>query len=688
MEETNWIGKSGEKTSDSDNWDNGVPDYRKKAVFDVKERTEIRWDLKSLGISVEIKCDPEDVVIYISEDCMVGGSYFVPDAIREHFEDFKDDVLSLDVLDRPPPNPNDITQDEWRKLSDTGVVIPDYNNRCWNYNGQYYCDFFAFDEDNRPHFGTNYNWDGDGDNQSWDDVDNWGGGGYPDSNTDKATIPSGMNTTIDLHTSFTIGELVMVSGCNTTLQLSGNCSFDTAGLLSGAVTVAGGIFDANDKDVDIDGTITITATVVGGSGRFYIRGDWSNSGTFTKETSYVYFCGRSNQTITSGGSAFHHLGITNDTSVDLIISGNLDVDGNFYGDSQVGSLILNNGFIQPNVNTAGSVTFANGFSVTHGTGTWTFDGTTTYTDNNPFNIQDIGDISITGNPASLTLASDIQIGACIISSGDTFNAGGSYRIYVWGDWTNSGTFTKTTSDVLIECTSNVTITSGGDAFYNLQIVPDDRVDVTISGDLDIDGSFYGLSVVTTLKLNYGTPNPNINTAGNITFADGFQVTKGTGTWTFDGSSTYTDNNSLNAINIGTIVISCPVISTALTLASHIRVVHLTISSNTTFASGNQNIYVEGNWTRNGTFTYGSSHVHFEGTSTISNMYGNTHKFYDVTVKTGCSATISTKIAVSGTVTGCFTNDQRPSINTMTIEGDCTVDGTFHVSSSQTTDVCP
>ena len=103
MKETKWIGKSGGRVSDPDNWDNGVPDYRTKAVFDVNERTEITWDLKSLGIPVDMLCDPEDVVIYISGECMAGGSYFVPDAIRDHFESFKDDSLNPDMLDRPPP---------------------------------------------------------------------------------------------------------------------------------------------------------------------------------------------------------------------------------------------------------------------------------------------------------------------------------------------------------------------------------------------------------------------------------------------------------------------------------------------------------------------------------------------------------------------------------------------------------
>ena len=102
MKETKWIGESGGKVSDSNNWDNGVPDNQMKAIFNVSERTEITWNLKSIGIPVEILCDPEDVVIYISGDCLVGGSYFVPDVIREHFESFREDDLNLDMLDRPP----------------------------------------------------------------------------------------------------------------------------------------------------------------------------------------------------------------------------------------------------------------------------------------------------------------------------------------------------------------------------------------------------------------------------------------------------------------------------------------------------------------------------------------------------------------------------------------------------------
>ena len=38
---------------------------------------------------------------------------------------------------------------------------------------------------------TDYVWDAGGDGTSWNDDDNWGGSGHPNSNADKATIGVG-----------------------------------------------------------------------------------------------------------------------------------------------------------------------------------------------------------------------------------------------------------------------------------------------------------------------------------------------------------------------------------------------------------------------------------------------------------------------------------------------------------------
>ena len=79
-----------------------------------------------------------------------------------------------------------------------------------------------------------------------------------------------------------------------------------------------------------------------------------------------------------------------------------------------------------------------------------------------------------------------------------------------------------------------TVTTGGQAFYNVTLnniqATYDRI--IISGALDINGTL----TITDGNLYLTTNNPNVTTAGNVSIASAGAVTKGTGTWTFDGTS--------------------------------------------------------------------------------------------------------------------------------------------------------
>jgi len=618
MKETKWIGKSGGKVSDPNNWDNGLPDFRTKAIFDVSERTEITWDLNSIGIPVDILCDPEDVIIYISGDCMVGGSYFVPDAIRDQFEFFKDDSLNPDLLDMPPPG-----------YGMFGVI-------------------------------TVYTWDASS-NGNWEVDANWSGSaGYPDSKNDKALFTSNSNYECTLTGDITVGEVELGGTYTGNLSLSGDLTIDDDANGTGKLHAYGGIFDANGQDVYVDDIVHITAALYGGEGTIYFKGDWDNSGTFTKDSSTIILNGSNAQTITSGGNAFYKLTIANDSAVDVNIDGNLNVDNTFDCSGQLCTMKLDYGMMDPNVNTAADVTLADGFSITKGTGIWTFDGDSTYTDNNDItNMAHLGTIACNGG--NLTLASWIQFDTCTIYSGDTFDAGGSYRLYCYGNWTNNGTFTKSTSDFMVEGTlADQIIKSGGSAFHNLQIVNDTAVDVNIDGDLDVDGYFLHASTLSTLRLDYGATDPNVNTASTVTISSGSLVTKGTGTWTFSGTATYTDSNG-TAQNIGDIAITPPGIgSITLTLASHISFDKITIGTNGVFTVSTYNIYCTDDWANNGTFNGGTSHVHINGQSNITGMVGGS-SFYDLTISS-VTASMPDRVTYNN-LTGCLTKNQTDTGNT-------------------------
>jgi hypothetical protein len=82
----------------------------------------------------------------------------------------------------------------------------------------------------------------------------------------------------------------------------------------------GDTFTTNGYNVDIGtGGITINGTLdatngAGGNSAITCEGNWTNSGTFTATNSTVTFDGTGTQDITSGGSPFNTIEITNSTS--------------------------------------------------------------------------------------------------------------------------------------------------------------------------------------------------------------------------------------------------------------------------------------------------------------------------------------------------------------------------------------
>lgn len=79
-----------------------------------------------------------------------------------------------------------------------------------------------------------------------------------------------------------------------------------------------------------------------------------------------------------------------------------------------------------------------------------------------------GDITNTGNNAALANEGTLTTLGDIINSGTaTLQGDGQYTLE--GDWTNSATFDAGNSTVTFEGATNSNITSGGDAFYNIEL---------------------------------------------------------------------------------------------------------------------------------------------------------------------------------------------------------------------------
>src|SRR5262249_47275997 len=139
----------------------------------------------------------------------------------------------------------------------------------------------------------------------------------------------------------------------------------------------------------------------------------------------------------------------------------------------------------------------------------------------------------------------------VISSGSTVNAV-SYLKTLYGNWTNSGTFTASTSTVNLAGTSK-TLT-GGTTYNNLTVSGSYTAssDVTVVGAMNITGSFAAGSTTTTFYGNFSNTG-TFSSSGSVVFAGTGPQTialnsgfASTGTVNFNGTISPTLSNATGA----------------------------------------------------------------------------------------------------------------------------------------------
>ncbi len=209
-------------------------------------------------------------------------------------------------------------------------------------------------------------------------------------------------------------------------------------------------------------------------------------------------------------------------------------------------------------------------------------------------------------------------GNFLINSGATLSAS-SYALSVGGNWTNSGTFTASTSTVTLTGSSK-TLT-GTSTFNALNISGSytSSSNITISGATTLSGSLNSGSTTVTFSGNL-TGNGALTNSGTITFsgtsAQSLQINSAlttTGTVNFNGSVQPTISSSsvptfynLNLNNTG-----------GITPASDWRVNNTTvIAASVTFAGGANTHSFYGAFTNNGTIT-SSDTFNFTPTSAVT-----------------------------------------------------------------------
>jgi hypothetical protein len=246
-----------------------------------------------------------------------------------------------------------------------------------------------------------------------------------------------------------------------------------------------------------------------------------------------------------------------------------------------------------------------------------------------------------------------------IENDGTFDlTGTSNYASISGGWNNDSTFTAGTSTIFFTASDSTETVSASatNTFNNLQFGDssttsftghwDHNSTIDINGNLAIDAG--------TL---HNTANTNTTLAGNLSLGTNGAYSKGSGTFTFDGTSkTWTDSNAAKS-DMGAAIIDG---GGTISLGSSVKATSVNITGGDTLnAAGTYTLTLTGSGTpltNGGTFTCSTSTVAYEGTSaTTVTALSNGNHYYNLSVglstDTGTFAyTAAGEIEASGSVT--------------------------------------
>jgi len=568
------------------------------------------------------------------------------------------------------------------------------------------------------------------------------------------------NTTGNVNVATTTYNSLQLSGAETydltgnladSNALTGNLTIDSGAVLD----IRPGTTDYNitATNITISGTLDATSS----SSTITATGNWdSSAGTFIYGTSTVDLTGTGS--LKGTGDAwtpnFYNLTMAAEGKTTTLLSHVAIADTVTFGTGTVsgsdyiltmkkssGTPLVNNG---ATINLSqiiyypaseGTVTVAGGNYGTlsylkmfaEGTGrVFNFGGPITVSGGLSFRVNDSVTDTIFNTQNNNVTATEIQIGgyasgggtinfgssAVDIGSGGLYisNNGGNYTLNLQsasvtnsGNWTlssGSGSVTQNpaTSTVTFNGNTQQTITTNNQPFYNLTLnntgtngTAND--DIVISGNLDVNGAL----TITDGELKLSTNNPNVYTAGNVTIESAGSVTKGTGTWTFDGA--VAQNLQGNSQDLGNVSVaaSTEITQTGATATlAGVTIDTLNISADSSIWNAASSNFTIATLSNNGTFQLtgdnatktitnfdsDSGTVEYTATSGSRSILNKT--YYNLKINgSGGTFTLPAAITINGHLdiaAGTLsTNDQN-----LTIYGNWTNAGTFNPGSGTVT----
>ena len=455
--------------------------------------------------------------------------------------------------------------------------------------------------------------------------------------------------------------------------LNAGTSVISWGGASGVITINGSMQTANTAGFTGSTTTAINTTnnaptvTLGSSSTIEYNAAGAQAVTSRTYTNNVILSGSGNKTISTGTAITGNLSITG-TAVGLMTSG---------GTSTAGTLTLggagqNSGSWGGTAATTATYKNSTYFGTTTTgilnvttptctTGTWlglvstdwntasNWCGTVVPTATSDITIPSSAPLQpVIGATGSVFVCRNITI-----ASGASLTITGSNTLSVYGNWTNSGTFTPNSSTV--DFTGTGTGNIGASNFNNITF--SGAGTKTATGVLTIAGNV-------SLTNNF-TPGAFTHTvAGNWANSGTFTATGSTVNFNGGGSQ------SIGASNFNNITFSGAGSKTATGILSIAGNVDIQIGS--TFVAGAFTHTAGGNWTKSGTFTATGSTINFNSSSagqTIGASNFNNITFSNAGVKTAGGA-----LAIVGNIT--ISNNFSGGSYTHTLQGDWTNNGTF------------
>ncbi len=295
----------------------------------------------------------------------------------------------------------------------------------------------------------------------------------------------------------------------------------------------------------------------------------------------------------------------------------------------------------------------------------------------------------------------------------TLTSGGNSTYNIAGNWTRTGTFTRSTSTANFNGTAAQTIT-GTNTWNNLTInntyaSPSDTYDVdpnaaqTVAGTLTVTdgqwtpntGDVYATVSIGVNGILKPDSTASFSVSGNWTRAGTFTHNMGTVTFNGTAAQTITGTNTWRNLIINNSYASpsdtydvdptaAQVVNGTLTVVDGQWTpytgdfyVNADIQANGILKpDASANVYISGNWTRTGTYTHNSGTVTFNGTAaqtitgtntwnnlTINNTYASPSDTYDV--DPNAAQTVAGTLTVTDGQWTPYTNDVYGSVNIQT-----------------------